>query len=73
MEIESVKSKVHDLIACQKIQKMRRENDLCSEEVTLQLAFTGNPGMGKTTVIRIVGRIYKQIGLLSKGHFIEVA
>ena len=39
----------------------------------MHLAFTGNPGTGKTTVARIVGRIYKRIGLLSKGHFVEVS
>ena len=71
--LESVKNKVHDLIAYQKVQKMRRENGLYSEKTTLHLAFTGNPGTGKTTVARIVGRIYKQIGLLSKGHFIEAS
>ena len=49
------------------------EQGLHSHKGTMHLAFTGNPGTGKTTVARIVGRIYKQIGLLSKGHFVEVS
>ena len=71
--LEKVKEKVNDLIAYQKIQKLRRENNLYSAKNTMHLAFIGNPGTGKTTVARIVGRIYKQIDLLSKGHFIEVS
>lgn len=68
-----VKEKVNDLIAYQKIQQLREQKGLHSQKRTMHLAFIGNPGTGKTTVARIVGRIYKQIGLLSKGHFVEVS
>lgn len=71
--LHRVKEKVKDLIAYQKVQLMRRSVSLKSPKSTLHLAFTGNPGTGKTTVARIVGRIYKQIGLLSRGQFIEVS
>ena len=68
-----VKAKVNDLIAFQTIQMLREKQGLHSHKGTMHLAFTGNPGTGKTTVARIVGRVYKQIGLLSKGHFVEVS
>ncbi len=71
--LSNVKSIVNDLITYQKIQKIREKHNLFSQKNTLHLAFTGNPGTGKTTVARIVGRVYKQIGLLSKGHFLEVS
>lgn len=68
-----VKNKVNDLIAFQKIQQLRKAQGLASSKSTMHMAFTGNPGTGKTTVARIVGRIYKSLGLLSKGQFIEVS
>lgn len=71
--LSDVKTKVNDLIAFQKVQQLREHQGLYSQKRTMHLAFTGNPGTGKTTVARIVGRIYKQIGLLSKGHFVEVS
>ncbi len=71
--LKKVKSKVRDLIIYQRVQTMRQEKNLHSTKTTLHMAFTGNPGTGKTTVARIVGRIYKHIGVLSKGQFIEVS
>lgn len=71
--LNTVKEKVRDLIAYQKVQKMRREQGLHVPKHTLHLAFMGNPGTGKTTVARIIGHIYKKLGLLSKGHFVEVS
>ncbi len=71
--LSKVKSKVNDLIAFQKVQLLRKEKGLHSPKSTMHLAFTGNPGTGKTTVARIVGRMYKKLGLLSIGHFMEVS
>ncbi len=71
--LDNVKHQVEDLIAYQTVQKLRRQRGFSNTKNTLHMAFTGNPGTGKTTVARIVGYIYKQIGLLSKGHFTEVS
>lgn len=71
--LKGVKDKVKELIAFQEVQMMRRENGLNSPIQTLHMAFIGNPGTGKTTVARIIGNLYKHLGLLSKGHFIEVS
>jgi len=71
--LEKVKQQVNSLVAYQKVQKLRELYGFKIVKNTLHLAFLGKPGTGKTSVARIVGRIYKQIGLLSKGHFLEVS
>ena len=70
--LTKIKEDVKELTAFAKIQKMRKDAGLKSVPVSLHLVFTGNPGTGKTTVARIIGRLYKQIGILSKGQLIEV-
>ena len=70
--LTAIKDDVKELIAFEKIQKMRKEQGLKAVPVSLHLVFTGNPGTGKTTVARILARLYKQIGVLSKGQLVEV-
>ncbi len=70
--LTTIKEDVKELTAFVKVQKARQEQGLKSVPVSLHLVFTGNPGTGKTTVARIIARIYKQIGVLSKGQLIEV-
>lgn len=71
--LECVKKQVKRLINFQKVQNLRKTNGLKVNYHTMHLAFMGNPGTGKTTVARILGQMYKELGLLSKGHFIEVS
>ena len=70
--LTKIKHDVKELMAFVKVQKMRKDSGLKSVPTSLHLVFTGNPGTGKTTVARIIGRLYKQIGILSKGQLIEV-
>lgn len=71
--LDGVKNAVNDLVSYHKVQNMRREACLKIPVRTLHIVFMGNPGTGKTTVARILGKMYKKLGILSKGHFIEVS
>ena len=71
--LECVKQSVEALVSYQQVQSKRAAIGLANPKRTLHLAFTGNPGTGKTTVARIVGRMYRHLGLLSRGHFIEAS
>ena len=69
--LKEVKDEVNDLANFVKVQKMREEQGLKVPKISYHLVFTGSPGTGKTTVARIVARIYKDLGVLEKGHTVE--
>ncbi len=70
--LESIKKDIKELTDFIKIQQLRKQKGLRGVPVSLHLVFTGNPGTGKTTIARILARIYKDIGVLSKGQVVEV-
>lgn len=70
--LENVKQEVFRLISFAKISQMKKEKGLQSLERNLHSIFIGNPGTGKRTVARLISKIFKELGVIQKGHIIEV-
>lgn len=71
--LESVKRGVKEFIAINKLNKRREQQGYATSFTTMHALFLGNPGTGKTTVARLIGRLLKEEGLIEKGQFIEVS
>lgn len=69
--MQNIKDEVKSLINFLKVQQIRKEKNLSTPPLSLHLVFMGPPGTGKTTIARIIGKLFHALGILKKGHLTE--
>jgi len=69
--LRNIKDEIKTLINFLKIQKLREEKGLANSSRGLHMVFMGPPGTGKTTIARLISRIFKHLGILERGHLVE--
>ncbi|WP_269526079.1 AAA family ATPase [Coraliomargarita parva] len=69
--LDDVKHEVERLTRYLEIQAQRRQHQLKQPPLTLHMVFTGNPGTGKTTVARVIAKVFRSLNILKKGHLVE--
>lgn len=70
--MSQIKEKMKDIIECAQLQKLREEQGLPKVEISRHLVLQGPPGSGKTTVARLLGQIYYDLGITKNPQIIEV-
>lgn len=70
--LQEVKAEINSLTNLMRIRRIRSERGMKIPDTSQHLVFSGNPGTGKTTVARIIGKVFHALGFLSKGHLVEV-